>query len=329
MNYNLFILISSSIALAFGSLLASYFLSVKRERKYSDTLLGLLLIAIIARVLKSVLYYIFPDLSIYGVTMGFMGYALIGPIAYFYYNNTLSKVDFSLKNTLLHVVPISIGALFIIFNPDMAWYAYLCAGISFGVYNTYVTIVYSKHKKENKSKWHSALLFVLWLFFIVFALQLLANTMVMYTWGILGSCFLLYILFVCTFRFSGVLKSKQSKQVSTELLVLIEKAFEKDMLYKQPALTVSQLSEALETPVYLVSKAIKQLYGKTFPEAVNYFRIQEIKRKLTEESLKDVKIEHLAYDVGFNTSSAFYNAFKKETAMSPRAYQKMIQIDVV
>ena len=34
------------------------------------------------------------------------------------------------------------------------------------------------------------------------------------------------------------------------------------------------------------------------------------------------KIENLAFDVGFNTSSAFYSAFKKETSMSPRTYQK-------
>lgn len=46
--------------------------------------------------------------------------------------------------------------------------------------------------------------------------------------------------------------------------------------------------------------------------------------KLSQPEFMNEKIEDLAYDVGFNTSSAFYNAFKKEVAMTPREYQTSI-----
>ena len=56
---------------------------------------------------------------------------------------------------------------------------------------------------------------------------------------------------------------------------------------------------------------------------MNELRVKEVKQKLAGGS--DVKIEGLAYDVGFNTPSAFYAAFKKETSLSPREYQQTMQ----
>ena len=92
----------------------------------------------------------------------------------------------------------------------------------------------------------------------------------------------------------------------------------------QPAISLSQFSEAINAPTYLVSRAIKSIYKKKFPEVINSFRIKDVKEKLTHVDYANERIEDLAYDVGFNTSSAFYIAFKKETSMTPRAFQKSI-----
>ena len=69
---------------------------------------------------------------------------------------------------------------------------------------------------------------------------------------------------------------------------------------------------------------MKRHYGRTFPEVVNELRVKEVKAKLAVGV--DVKIEGLAYDAGFNTPSAFYAAFKKETDQSPREYQQSVQV---
>ena len=61
----------------------------------------------------------------------------------------------------------------------------------------------------------------------------------------------------------------------------------------------------------------------SFREFVNTYRIAEVKEKLCEKSADFSKVEALAYDVGFNSPSAFYAAFKKETSLSPQEYRKL------
>jgi AraC-like DNA-binding protein len=99
---------------------------------------------------------------------------------------------------------------------------------------------------------------------------------------------------------------------------------EDDKIYFQSGITLAQFAAAIDTPNYIVSKAIKKIYNKSFPEVINSFRIKTIRDKLSQPEFINEKIEDLAFDVGFNTSSAFYNAFKKEVSMTPREYQMLV-----
>jgi AraC-like DNA-binding protein len=102
----------------------------------------------------------------------------------------------------------------------------------------------------------------------------------------------------------------------------VVKSLEEEGFYQHPGLNLSLFANRLNEPVYLVSKAVKNHYGRNFPEVVNFLRIKEVTRRLDEEKNQFFKVEGMAYDVGFNTPSAFYAAFKKETSSSPREYQK-------
>ncbi|MDH5721689.1 MAG: helix-turn-helix domain-containing protein, partial [Spirochaetia bacterium] len=59
---------------------------------------------------------------------------------------------------------------------------------------------------------------------------------------------------------------------------------------------------------------------QTFFEFINSKRIEEAKNILTEEP--DANILNICYDIGFNSPSVFYRAFKKETGMNPKEFIK-------
>ena len=79
-------------------------------------------------------------------------------------------------------------------------------------------------------------------------------------------------------------------------------------------------------PAYQITKAVKVLYNKTFPEALSYYRVEAFKARIAKADHQQLTIEYLAESSGFKTSSSFYNAFKKETGLTPTAYMERLQL---
>lgn len=107
--------------------------------------------------------------------------------------------------------------------------------------------------------------------------------------------------------------------------VLIEKvvsSLESSKIYLRKSLTLNELALEIGEPTYKISKVLKLKYKKSFPELINHYRINDAKQVLANSHGDFVKIEALGFDVGFNAPSAFYSAFKKETGMTPKDFQR-------
>lgn len=320
MNTSLILIIFSSVAVTSCVFLASYFLFIKKEEKVKNITLGLLFIAIAFRIAKSVFYYALPEISSLGVGLGFFGFACIGPLALTYFSLEKSNKSSLKPIQLLHLLIPIVGFIIININRTYAYDLYLLANISLV---TYLGIIgyHFVSKSKDLPKWHKALFYALITLSAILIFQLFGETMRNYAIGIVLSSIVLYFLFFYALQSPVVVKRPNAKTLPKALLDKIKRAIEEDKIYMQPAITLAQFAEAIDTPTYLVSKATKVIYNKSFPEVINSFRIHTIKQKLSQPEFANEKIEDLAYDVGFNTASTFYNAFKKETSMSPRAYQ--------
>jgi AraC-like DNA-binding protein len=308
----------------------TYFVVIKQEHRITDITLGFLFLAITLRLLKSVFYYVFDGVSALGVAFGFLGFASIGPLLYFYFKFSKNQ-PYKLKlKDVAHFVFAIFGFLFIVTIDDFRNDFYLAAKFQMAGYLVLVGYNYFFTKDENKlSRWHVALYAAMICLLAILTFQFYVGNMTSYTIGTAMASLIIYVLFFIALKTPSVIKKGAPNNLPKDLLDKIKYAIETDRIYTQPSITLTQFSEAINTPTYLVSKATKVLYNKSFPEAINSFRIKDIAQKLAEPNHGNDKIEDLAYDVGFNTSSAFYNAFKKETAMTPRAYQKMIQNKVL
>ena len=71
-----------------------------------------------------------------------------------------------------------------------------------------------------------------------------------------------------------------------------------------------------------VSQVINQETGKNFKAYINSFRIIDAKAMLNDEKASNLSIEGIGLEVGFKSKSSFYEAFKKETGLTPSGYKK-------
>lgn len=101
----------------------------------------------------------------------------------------------------------------------------------------------------------------------------------------------------------------------SELLRLLER----DELFLDPDLTIGQVAGKMNISVNTLSQVINSMTGKNFFRFINDYRVAYAERHLTGGGF-EVNILSLAYKSGFNSKSAFYNAFKTRNGVTPLEY---------
>ncbi len=102
----------------------------------------------------------------------------------------------------------------------------------------------------------------------------------------------------------------------------IRKAMAEDQLYKNPLLTLQELSTHLRIPAHKLSQTMNVHMGKTFFDVVNDARVHDVLASMRQgraETLLD-----LALDAGFNSKSTFNKAFKTVTGETPSSLRKRL-----
>jgi AraC-like DNA-binding protein len=87
-------------------------------------------------------------------------------------------------------------------------------------------------------------------------------------------------------------------------------------------LTLQKLALKTDIPEKELSLLINHYLGKHFFDFINEYRINEAKVILANPDKKEVTILEILYQVGFNSKSSFYTAFKKFTNKTPTQYRK-------
>jgi AraC-like DNA-binding protein len=91
-------------------------------------------------------------------------------------------------------------------------------------------------------------------------------------------------------------------------------------LYHDPGLCLEMLAKRVNLSPQQLSELLNSKAAKNFLEFVNDYRVEEAKILLLNDTER--KIIDIAFDVGFNSSSAFYNSFKKVAGMTPTKYRE-------
>ncbi|MCP3875694.1 MAG: helix-turn-helix transcriptional regulator [Desulfobacteraceae bacterium] len=99
------------------------------------------------------------------------------------------------------------------------------------------------------------------------------------------------------------------------------KYLEHDKPYLSNDLKLQDIADYLELPSYQLSQVINTELNCNFYTLINSYRIDEAKRHLINPAKQHLAILEIAYEVGFNSKSAFNTSFKKSTDTTPSQYK--------
>lgn len=119
------------------------------------------------------------------------------------------------------------------------------------------------------------------------------------------------------------IEPKKENPETQQSILRLKNYMENEKPYLDPELNLQKFALHLNLPEKQISQLINQQIGKHFFDFVNEFRIRDAKNLLEEK--KDFTVLEILYEVGFNSKSSFYTAFKKETQQTPTAYRKQVK----
>ncbi len=111
---------------------------------------------------------------------------------------------------------------------------------------------------------------------------------------------------------------KSCDELGTEL---IKETLVTQRMYLNPTITIFDLSKELNCSHRLISASINQQYQKTFSGLVNDLRVEEAKTIL-KNNPKNLTMEGVGLESGFNSRASFYRVFKQSTKLTPMEFMK-------
>jgi AraC-like DNA-binding protein len=119
-------------------------------------------------------------------------------------------------------------------------------------------------------------------------------------------------------------KYSRSKLTDTEknqiLNLLYDFIKREDKPFLNEKITLAEVSKLLNVGPHQISQVINEKTNCNFNDFINSYRIEESKKLLISASHSNLTIDAIAQKAGFNSKSAFYRAFKKNTGITPKEF---------
>jgi AraC-like DNA-binding protein len=290
--------------------------------------------------------------------VGIVSFFNIGPLLFLYFKAIVKSPITISKKTALHFIPGFMYALFFTINKMMGNNFLDCQNLNshLSTYNTVykimtfssvvililyclklikhlVSLFMQKYSKEKKSLRIS--LYCVTALFILAVLWLINVSMSLGLIKIIHLSLSLYIIFIYILsnkypQLLHIVKLEsqrdyyiRSQTKGLDINSIMKKLYSlmnENKIFSDETLTVKQLASELNITPHQLSEILNQKIGKTFYHYINGMRVEEAKILLKTDSERSIL--SITYDVGFNSTSAFYNAFKKHTGYSPSDYRK-------
>ncbi len=128
-------------------------------------------------------------------------------------------------------------------------------------------------------------------------------------------------------------RQKYEKNALTELKTKeisekITQSIEKDKPYRNSELRLNDFAQLIDEHPNNVSQILNDVVKKNFYDFINFYRIEEAKLLLKLPEYKNYTITAIGFEVGFNSKSSFYSAFKKFADTTPAQFQKLNQAEL-
>jgi AraC-like DNA-binding protein len=337
---------------AFNGFIAGiYFLFFTAKKNLSNYLLGALLIALSIRIGKSVAYFFDHDLSRTVLQFGLTVCLFIGPLLYFFVKTEVRQVrklpvSWSVQLVAWLVIILVAGLLFPYMNFPRLWRHYIIPaiylqwGVYIGLTGTLVAPLFKKIRGAEKlkpfEKWILIISTAIFLIFIAYVWSIVNITKGSYITGPL--CFTLISYFVIcillyrkkandlsSFAAQKYGDRKLDEEEARQIIARLQNVMSGKELFRNPNLKVGDLAREIDVPIHQLSRVLNDSLQKNFTVFVNEYRVEAACKMLAHQT--NYTIEAVGSEVGFNSKSTFFAAFKKLKGLTPNAYMREITPD--
>jgi len=339
----------SALGVFNGIILGVYFFFFTKKKYLTNYFLGALLFALSIRIGKSVFVYFDSALPKMYLQFGLTACFFIGPCLYYFLKSAIEEINImpkSWKLTLIFwaILIITVGVAFPYEAYPKLWRFYFIRIIYFqwfvyivfsgiAIKDILAKIISRKHKATPAETWFGMLFLGNFLLFLFYFLSIMGAPGATYISGAVVFSFILYLIIsILLYRkktddlfLLNNQKYSGKKIDSAEVAILSQKLqnvmIEKE-LFKNSNLTLQDLAKEVNISSHQLSQFLNNNLGKNFTSFINEFRINEACEII--KSSDKFTLEAVGYDVGFNSKSAFFAAFKKHTGKTPLNYQLQV-----
>lgn len=332
-----------------GIILGIYFFFFTKKKYLTNYFLGGLLFALSIRIGKSVFVYFDPALPKMYLQFGLTACFFIGPCLYYFLKSATEDINVMPKSWKLSLLfwallIITVGVIFpyekypklwsiyFIRIVYLQWFVYIIfSGLT--IKGIFTKIISRKQKASPAETWFGVLFLGTCLLFLFYFLSIMGAPGATYISGAVVFSFILYLIIsILLYRkktddlfLLNNQKYSGKKIDSSEAAILAQKLanimIEKE-LFKNSNLTLQDLAKEVNISSHQLSQFLNNNLGKNFTSFINEFRIKEACEII--KSSDKFTLEAVGYDVGFNSKSAFFAAFKKHTGKTPLNYQLQV-----
>jgi YesN/AraC family two-component response regulator len=120
-------------------------------------------------------------------------------------------------------------------------------------------------------------------------------------------------------------KSSLTEEGKQRILSNILIEFDKRQYFVENLASLSDLSKRIGESPHHVSQVLNEKLNRSFFELLASYRVEKAKKILGEDVNIKLTVEEISEMVGYNSKTAFNNAFKKLTGKTPSEFRKSIK----
>ncbi len=120
-------------------------------------------------------------------------------------------------------------------------------------------------------------------------------------------------------------KLEVNREAESRLYMRLTAYIEEKKPYLDEKLTLTKLAADLGATRNQLSSAINNRSGSNFFTFINGYRVDEVKRLISDPKNREFTILSLAFQAGFASKSTFHEMFKKIAGMTPTEYQGKVR----
>ena len=330
---------------AFGALngfLVSGYLFFSAKQQIAWRFLAFMLAMISIRIFKSILFYFNPEMTKWILQLGLSACFLIGPFLYFYVLANTQKlntlvISWKVQLAVLLSIVFVVGGLFPYTSNNELWQTLIYRVINYtwllyigmSVYSARAVLISFCQKPIKPYRQDELLMICALLGNIVIWFAYHTSSYTSYIVGALSFSLIFLLSSVLVyFRMKPTPDKTPIKYADKHLgedevansLAKLSLLMEEQKLYQNPNITMPQVAKRIGLPSPKFSQLLNEKLNKSFSLYINEWRIEQAKSVLTSQS--NQKMDDLAEQCGFNSSSTFYSVFKKLTGLTPAKYRE-------